>query len=228
MHTLSRSEVREIDRRAIDEFGLPGIVLMENAGRSAAERIHARATDGHVAILCGKGNNGGDGYVIARHLELLGHDVTLLTACDPADLSGDAAIAYEVARRSKISMQLLAEASRENWQVALAEATVLVDALLGTGANGPPRGAIAIAIQAMNDYRERTPTVTVCAIDLPSGLDCDSGLAAGACVTADLTVTFVAPKRGFTTPTAAGFLGRVEVVGIGAPACLLTDAGVFG
>jgi NAD(P)H-hydrate epimerase len=228
MHTLSRSEVREIDRRAIEEFGLPGIVLMENAGRGAAEQIHAHAPDGRVAILCGKGNNGGDGYVIARHLELLGHDITLLTACDPADLSGDAAIACEVARRSKIPMQLLAEASRDQWHAALAEATVLVDALLGTGASGPPRGAIAIAIEAMNACRTRTPRATVCAIDLPSGLDCDAGIAAGACVTADLTVTFVAPKRGFTSPSAAAFLGRVEVVGIGAPACLLADAGVLG
>jgi NAD(P)H-hydrate epimerase len=224
MHTLSRSEVREIDRRAIEDFGLPGIVLMENAGRGAAERIHAQAANGRVAILCGKGNNAGDGYVIARHLELLGHDVTILTACDPADLRGDAAIACEVARRSKIPMQLLADAPREAWDAALTESTVLVDALLGTGASGPPRGAIAVAIEVLNAYRARTPSVAVCAIDLPSGLDCDSGIAAGACVTADLTITFVAPKRGFTAPTAAAFLGRVEVVGIGAPACLLTGA----
>lgn len=224
MTHLSRTAVREIDRRAIDEFGLPGIALMENAGRGAAERIHAHASPGTAVILCGKGNNGGDGYVIARHLELLGWQVAVLTAVPLADLSGDAAINAEVAKRSGIAISCLADADQAQWREAIGKATVLVDALLGTGASNAPRGVIATAIEAINEVRSANDACTACAIDLPSGLDCDTGRAAGVCVRADLTVTFVAPKLGFKEPTAAPFLGRIEVVSIGAPACLLRDA----
>jgi len=224
MTHLSRTAVREIDRRAIEEFGLPGIALMENAGRGAAERINEAVPTGSAVILCGKGNNGGDGYVIARHLELLGWQVAVLTAVPLTALSGDAAINAEVAKRSGIAITCLADAEQAQWREAIGEPTVLVDALLGTGASGAPRGAIATAIEAINEIRSANEACMVCAIDLPSGLDCDSGQAAGACVRADLTITFVAPKLGFQEPTAAPFLGRVEVVGIGAPACLLREA----
>lgn len=224
MTHLSRTAVREIDRRAIEEFGLPGIALMENAGRGAAERIHAHASPGTAVILCGKGNNGGDGYVIARHLELLGWKVAVLTAVPLNALSGDAAINAQVAKLSGIPITCLADADQAQWRESIGKATVLVDALLGTGASGAPRGVMATAIEAINEVRHASNACKVCAIDLPSGLDCDTGLAVGACVQADLTTTFVAPKLGFEEPTAAPFLGRVEVVSIGAPACLLRDA----
>lgn len=102
MKPLTRDQVREIDRRAVADYGLPGIVLMENAGRGVAELLHAAAPEAVVAIACGKGNNAGDGFVIARHLENLGHDVRLLLACDPAGYRGDAATAWQVAARSGI------------------------------------------------------------------------------------------------------------------------------
>lgn len=224
MTHLSRTAVREIDRRAIEEFGLPGIALMENAGRGAAEQIHAAVATGSAVILCGKGNNGGDGYVIARHLELLGWQVAVFSAVPLEDLSGDAAINADVAKRSGIAITCLADAEQAQWREAFGKASVVVDALLGTGASGAPRGAVATAIEAINEVRHASSACTVCAIDLPSGLDCDTGVAAGACVRADLTITFVAPKLGFQEPTAAPFLGRAEVVSIGAPACLLRDA----
>lgn len=226
MRRLTREAVRAIDRQAIEDYGLPGIVLMENAGRNAAERIHARAPHGRVVIVCGKGNNAGDGYVIARHLELVGREVAVLSAVEPEMLVGDAALNHGVASRAGIPITSLATADGAAWRRALAGAGMIVDALLGTGAVGAPRGAIATAIESINAVRAAGDRVVVCAIDLPSGLDCDSGATPGACVRADHTVTFVASKIGFTAPSAALLLGTVEVVGIGAPARLLMAAGV--
>jgi NAD(P)H-hydrate epimerase len=219
MRSLTRDEVREIDRRAIEEFGLPGIVLMENAGRGAAELLHALAPGATVAIVCGRGNNAGDGFVIARHLENLGHAVRLLLAGAPAELRGDAAIAWRVAEQAGIPTTLLATASAADWERALAGADWIVDALLGTGATGAPRGAIATAIEAVNAAGGRGAKVF--AVDLPSGLDCDTGQPLGPCVRADVTATFVARKVGFDAPTAAALLGAVYVIGIGAPRTLL-------
>jgi NAD(P)H-hydrate epimerase len=219
MRPLTRSQVREIDRRAIEEFGLPGIVLMENAGRGAAELLHGLAPGASVAIVCGKGNNAGDGFVIARHLENLGHVVRLLLACDPAELRGDAAIAWRVAEKAGIPTTKLAAATAAEWGRALAGADWIVDALLGTGATGAPRGAIATAIEAVNAAARRGAKVF--AVDLPSGLDCDTGQPLGPCVRADVTATFVARKVGFDAPAAAPWLGDVHVVGIGAPRALL-------
>lgn len=222
--SLTRAEVREIDRRAIEEFGLPGIVLMENAGRGAADLLHALAPGATVAIVCGRGNNAGDGFVIARHLENHGHDVRLLLAGDPADLRGDAAIAWYVADRAEIPAQRLAAATAAEWEQALAGAEWIVDALLGTGASGAPRGAIATAIEAVNGAGRRGAKVL--AVDLPSGLDCDTGAAAGACVRADVTATFVAPKVGFDATAARPLIGALHVVGIGAPRALLAARGI--
>jgi len=224
---LTRAQVRELDRRAIEEFGLPGAVLMENAGRGAADLV-ARLWPGPspVVIACGRGNNGGDGFVIARHLDLLGRPVTILLAAEPASITGDAATMLAVASRSGLPIVSLAAADTATWRHHLAAAAVVVDALLGTGAAGAPRGGIAAAIDAIVAWRVATPTGRVLAVDLPSGLDCDTGRAAGACVRADATATFVASKRGFSTAQAAAFTGTVHVVGIGAPRRLLAEFGV--
>ena len=224
MQSLTRSQVREIDRRAIEEFGLPGIVLMENAGRGAAELLHGLAPGVSVAIVCGKGNNAGDGFVIARHLENLGHAVRLLLACDPAEFRGDAAIAWRVVEKAGIPTTKLAAATAAEWERALAGADWIVDALLGTGATGEPRGAIATAIEAVNATGRHGAQVF--AVDLPSGLDCDTGQPLGPCVRADVTATFVARKVGFGAPAAAPWLGAVHVVGIGAPRAMLAAHGL--
>ncbi len=233
MRPLSRDEIRSIDRRAIDAFGMAGVVLMENAGRNAAAVIDSLWPGRPIRITCGKGNNAGDGFVIARHLELLGHDVRLLLAASPRDLTGDAAVNFRIAERSGIPIADLSAAKLPAWEAALAEGlaadgeppteVVLVDALLGTGAQGPPRGPIATAIAAINAARAASPRTRVVAIDLPSGLDCDTGAAAGECVRADATVTFVARKRGFDAPQVGGFTGAVHVVDIGAPRKLLAE-----
>lgn len=221
MKPLTRAEVREIDRRAIEELGLPGIVLMENAGRNAAALLHDRAPAARVAIVCGKGNNAGDGFVVARHLHNLGHEVRLLLASDPVEYRGDAAINWHVVEKMGIPAEGLAAASGDQWERAIAGADWLVDALLGTGTTGPPRGAIATAIEAMNAVASREH-MGVFAIDLPSGLDCDTGEAPGACIRANLTGTFVARKLGFDRPEARQWLGEVRVLDIGVAAATST------
>ena len=230
MHTLTRAEVRELDRLAIEEYGLPGIVLMENAGAGVARLLHSLGIDGPVAIACGRGNNGGDGCVIARHLELLGHDVRLLLAAPLAASAGDAAVNAEVAKRSGLPIIDLAAAQAGSWQKALRGAAWIVDALLGTGATGAPRGAVAAAIAAINDLRGQVPgegrAARVLAVDIPSGMDCDTGERPGDCVRADATATFVAAKPGFAAPGACEFTGAVHVLGIGAPAALLGRFGI--
>ena len=223
MARLARQEVRELDRLAVEEYSVPSVVLMENAGANTARLLEAQGIAGPVAIACGRGNNGGDGFVIARHLEAAGHQVRVLLAAAPEAYAGDAAINLRIVERSGSSIICLATADEEAWRRELAGAAWIVDALLGTGAVGPPRGAIAIAITAINDMRAAAVDVAarVLAVDLPSGLDADTGAAAGPCVRADLTATFVAEKAGFTNPSAAAFTGTVHVLGIGAPAALL-------
>ncbi len=223
MARLARQEVRELDRLAVEEYSVPSVVLMENAGANTARLLDAQGIAGPVAIACGRGNNGGDGFVIARHLEAAGHQVRVLLAAAPEAYAGDAAINLQIVERSGSSIICLATADEEAWRRELAGAAWIVDALLGTGAVGPPRGAIAIAITAINDMRAAAVDVAarVLAVDLPSGLDADTGAAAGPCVRADLTATFVAEKAGFANPSAAAFTGTVHVLGIGAPAALL-------
>jgi len=228
MPKLTRREVRELDRLAIEEFGIPGIVLMENAGASAARLLVAQGIDGLVVIACGRGNNGGDGFVIARHLDAAGYQVRLLLAAPIEAYAGDAAINLAIAERASLPIACLADADGARWGHDLADASWIVDALLGTGAAGPPRGAVGAAIEAINAVRAAVvaePT-RVLAVDLPSGLDADTGDAPGVCVRADLTATFVAAKAGFANPAAAAFTGPVHVLGIGAPAHLLRRFGV--
>lgn len=224
MPALTRAEVRNVDRRAIEDFGLPGIVLMENAGRNAAALLHAIAPAAPITIVCGRGNNGGDGFVMARHLELAGHAVQILLAGDPAGITGDAAVNHRVAVAAGMPIVLMEAAPAAEWDEALARAEWIVDALLGTGATGPARGATATVIAAID--RARTAGARVFAVDLPSGLDCDSGQPLGPCVRADVTGTFVARKIGFDRPAAAEFTGVVHVLDIGAPRRLLADLGL--
>ncbi|MBM4023624.1 MAG: NAD(P)H-hydrate epimerase [Planctomycetes bacterium] len=212
---LFRAEVRDIDRIAIEEYGVPGVVLMENAGAGTARLLESLGIRGPVAVACGKGNNGGDGFVIARHLDVAGHPVKLLLACRSDEVRGDAAINLRIATRSGLTIECLAGGDETTWAAVLAGADWIVDALLGTGASGPPTGTIAAAIRGIGAARAGGSRVL--AVDLPSGLDADTGAAAGDCVRADATATFVARKPGFDAPAAGAFTGRVHIVGIGAP-----------
>jgi NAD(P)H-hydrate epimerase len=216
---LSRAEVREVDRRAIEELGIPGCVLMENAGAGAARHVLAmlgareHRKPARIAIACGPGNNGGDGYVVARHLAIAGCEVALFSTCEAGALRGDAALARKIVDALGLRVRTLTTAGElDEFAIELDLTDVVVDALLGTGAIGAPRPEIAAVIERINHRRG-----ACVALDLPSGLDCDTGETARVCVRADLTVTFVAPKRGFSSQNAARWLGRVEVVGIGVP-----------
>ena len=219
MKHLTRAEVRDLDRQAIEEFGLPGIVLMENAGRGATERLLSAGVSGRVVVCCGKGNNGGDGFVIARHLESLGVAVQVLLFAEFDEVQGDACVNLGVLRKAGTPLRMITEMSTGgNLEDHFANAEWIVDALLGTGTRGPVREPYAGVIEAMNRSDAR-----LLSVDLPSGLDCDTGEAPGACVRAELTVTFVAPKVGFAAPGAAEFTGDIQVVDIGLPRRMLTS-----
>lgn len=221
MRSLSRAEIREVDRRAIEDYGLPGIVLMENAGRSAVELLVDRlGASGKIAIICGKGNNAGDGFVMARHLENRGLAVEVLLAAPAESLTGDAAVFHQVLVRSSTPLRDLSHATPEAWQPALSanRPAWIIDALLGTGLVGPAREPFATAIEAVN-----AAGVPVFAVDLPSGLDCDTGIPAGPCIRADHTGTFVARKIGFDNSTSRECTGEVHVLDIGLPPRLLCE-----
>lgn len=208
---LSREEVRAFDRRATENWGVPGVILMENAGRGAAEVLLALEPQGLVTICCGKGNNGGDGFVMARHLVTRHVAIRVLLFARPEELRGDAATHFTCLSRLGIPLEIQPTATR--CRALFATSEWLADALFGTGLTGPIRTPFAEVVEEIN--LSRTP---VLAVDLPSGLDCDTGEPLGPTVRAAHTVTFVAFKKGFAQPAAADWLGQVHVVNIGVPA----------
>jgi NAD(P)H-hydrate epimerase len=216
LRPLTRDEVRDIDRRAIEELGLPGIVLMENAGRGAAELLITLGIDGPVNVVAGKGNNGGDGFVIARHLANHGFDARVLLFADPHELAGDALTNYRILEAAGMPPVNSTEAGTTGCENALRSGAWIVDSLLGTGTRGAVREPFATVIEQIN-----AAGVRVFAVDLPSGLDCDTGQPLGPCVRAEHTATFVAPKRGFDAPGAAAYTGQIHIVDIGVPRSLL-------
>lgn len=211
---LTRDQVREVDRIAIEQFAMPGIVLMENAGRSAAEIIDRLAETGQITILCGSGNNAGDGYVIARHLQLAGRPVRIVSLVDPRKLQGDARTNATIAEKSDLDIRCVEHQS--DLTGAISGSAAIVDCLLGTGARGPLRGLFADAVSAANAIAAQR-----FAIDIPTGLDCDSGEAGDPTFRADHTITFVARKTGFQRQNADAYVGEVHEVGIGVPQKLL-------
>lgn len=218
---MSRDKVRNVDQRAIEDFGLPGVVLMENAGRGCVDWLKELGINGRVVICVGKGNNGGDGFVIARHLENRGHDVRVLLFANPETLRGDARINYQVIDRAQTPIRVLDDSLPEDKLESavseeLAQADWIIDALLGTGTSGSLRQPFPAIINAINQTAAQTM-----AIDLPSGQDCDTGLPVDSdtpsVVKADFTATFVARKLGFENPSAKEFTGEVRVIDIGVP-----------
>ncbi|HVA48617.1 MAG TPA: NAD(P)H-hydrate epimerase [Pirellulales bacterium] len=216
---LNRQQTREVDRRAVSEYGMSGLVLMENAGRGVADVLCQLGVRGPVIICCGKGNNGGDGFVVARHLDLRGLPVRVLLWTTMHELSGDAAVNFDILRTSKVPIEVFGQQhDGERFQRQLAGAEWIVDALLGTGATGAPRPPVDAVIEQLN-----ASGIPIVAIDLPSGLDCDTGTAATPTVRARHTCTFVASKPGFLTPGADRYTGEVHVLEIGAPRRLLEE-----
>jgi NAD(P)H-hydrate epimerase len=210
---LTREQCRRVDQLAIQEFGMSGLVLMENAGRQVADHIMRLAPSGPVLICCGKGNNAGDGFVIARHLDLRGVATRVAVWSPPEQLSGDAAENFQILTLSGVAVERFESVHDANRMAPLiGNAALLVDALLGTGAVGEPRAPYDEVIEQLNASGK-----PIIAVDLPSGLDCDTGKPSRHTIRAAHTCTFVAAKTGFANPQAASYLGAVHVCDIGAP-----------
>lgn len=209
MPPLTREQSRRVDQIAIDECGMSGLVLMENAARGCVEIAAPLADGGPVTIVCGKGNNGGDGFAIARHLDNAGTRCRVVLTGDPDDLSDDAAANFQLLSWTDVNVVSLSD---DPETIILPGSTLVIDALLGTGATGDPRPPLDDMIRRLNGGPWKT-----LAIDVPSGLDCDTGEAATPCVCADVTATFVASKIGFSERSAREVLGDVQVVDIGVP-----------
>ena len=216
---MSRQEVRAFDRWAINELGVPGVVLMENAGRSCAELIKdkLRAVSwAKVCIFCGTGNNGGDGYVIARHLLNKGIGTVVMIIGDRTKIKGDARINLDILQRLEVRIEQLEIDDAEvaaRVKTFAAGADMLVDGIFGTGFKGQLSDEYKRLIDIINAL-----DVPVLAVDIPSGLDCDSGRSGGAAVKASCTVTFAAAKTGFRhTETAGAYTGEIFVADLGVP-----------
>lgn len=210
---LTREMARAVDRIAIQQYGMSGLVLMENAGRGCVDVLCRLGIDGPVVIACGKGNNAGDGFVMARHLDLRGCAAKVLLFCEPKKLTGDAKSNFEILEKSDVPIIVFDEQfDTDAFEQHLVDADWIVDALLGTGAQGEPRPPLDQVIRLLNDWPAKR-----LAVDLPSGLDCDTGQPAPTTFQADHTCTFVAPKVGFAAAEAQAFLGACCVIDIGAP-----------
>jgi len=218
---LNRAGARALDRAAIDDYGIPGAVLMENAGRSTANLLRKLGAKGKVFICCGPGNNGGDGLVIARHLDIAEIPIEILLFAAPESLAGDAALNYRIVSRAKLPIHTYpgAEVDKKSLERMFQDADWIVDALFGTGLTGSVRAPFGEIILAINDSAAQ-----IMAVDIPSGLDCDTGQPLGVTVRAEHTATFVAMKQGFTNPKAKEWLGIVHVLDIGIPRILLASA----
>ncbi|HLG96223.1 MAG TPA: NAD(P)H-hydrate dehydratase [Bryobacteraceae bacterium] len=211
MKVLTAAQMREVDRRT-SELGVPSIVLMENAGHRVAEFLasqYAPLADHRIVVFCGKGNNGGDGMVVARQLHTRFHPRALhvVLAGDPGELRGDAAQNFQML--NAVGCSVLREITPE-----MQNATIVIDALLGTGIHGPATGRSA---ELIRDINNGFALADVVAVDLPSGLDSDSGAVAGDAVHADRTVTFTAPKLCQVLSPACELVGELHVGPIGSP-----------
>jgi NAD(P)H-hydrate epimerase len=214
---FTREQSRRVDQLAVEEFGFCGLVPMENAGRGVADVLCRLGIAGPVVICCGKGNNAGDGFVIARHLDLRGHAVRVLLWAGPDELIGDAAANYRILAKTDVPIEPF-NGPHDAARLAkhLEGAAWIVDSLLGTGARGEPRPPLDAVIDQLN-----AAAALKLAVDLPSGLDCDTGRPARHTIRAAETCTFVAAKTGLLAPEAAPYVGRLHVLDIGVPRKLI-------
>lgn len=228
MKIATAEQMRAIDRRAMEEYGIPGIVLMESAGaafaRACQEELGGNAAGKRVLMLCGKGNNGGDGFVAARYLANAGAEVTVFLAGKASDLKGDAAAHFAPLRRMPVR---IAEADDNPSALPNERPDLIGDALLGTGAHGPiaPDSEVGKALTRLRALiGSGAAAIPVVAADLPTGLDAETGTVDPLAVRATRTVTFALPKPGLLQYPGLENVGRLTVADIGIPRALLTDA----
>jgi NAD(P)H-hydrate epimerase len=216
MRLVKADEMKEMDRLSIHEIGIPGAVLMENAARGAT-RIFLEHFDpvggSHVVVICGRGNNGGDGYVMARYLNQAGFRVKVIVLTDLSKISGDALINLEIIKRLRLDVREIPD--NEEWvkiRSSLGDCDYIIDGILGTGINSPIHGYYGQVIEDINISEK-----PVMSIDIPSGLNADSGGIMGIAVRANLTVTFGFPKLGHVLFPGAQLVGRLVRIDIGIP-----------
>lgn len=222
MKILDASQMQAMDRRAMEEIGLIGPILMENAGLAVVREIlevFPRVSKERIVVVCGKGNNGGDGFVVARHLFNRGCRPLILLLAKKAELRGDAGLNLTIADNFGIPIREIL--SPEDWDAEKSQldlATILIDAVFGTGLAKPARGLFARVIEDINQAESFK-----LAIDIPSGLSADSFQIIGPCVDADLTVTMAAPKIAHIFPPAEERIGRLVTADIGMPGFMFDD-----
>ena len=212
---LNRQQVRDFDAWAINTAGVPGAVLMENAGRGCAEIVITelkKCKGSKVCVFCGTGNNGGDGFVLARHLKNAGFDVIIVLCGSVSKIKGDAQINYKIAVNMKIPISefIPALGNIKDIELLAGDCDIIVDAIFGTGLAGELAGGFVELINAIN-----SPGKPIIAVDIPSGLDCDTGEPLNTSIKAIATVTFAAAKKGFKNPRSAEFTGQVYIASIG-------------
>jgi NAD(P)H-hydrate epimerase len=219
MLRLTRDQVRQIDKLSVEQYHIPGVVLMENASIAAANLAARMIPPGPVAILCGGGNNGGDGLAIARHLHNRGYEVTIFLTTDPQKYTAEALANWNIIEAMDLPIRQSTTETIEHHRPNL-----IIDAIFGTGLTQPPRPPFDEIVAAV-----QKTGAPVLAIDIPSGLDCDTGKPLGpACIRATRTITFVAEKSGFANPEARQYLGEVTVGDIGCPRELIPEASTSG
>ena len=213
---MTRSEVRAFDAHAIDILGIPGVVLMENAGKNCAELILGRLKeppDADVCIFCGTGNNGGDGYVIARHLVNAGVNARIVICGDIAKVKGDARINLDIARKMgipEVCLDPVADGTLDQLSDLAGQSDIIADAVFGTGLKGELTSQYIELIERINSLSKE-----VIAVDIPSGLNCDTGHPLPVAIKASATVTFVTAKKGFTHAHSNTYTGKVYIASIG-------------
>jgi hydroxyethylthiazole kinase-like uncharacterized protein yjeF len=226
MKILTAAEMREVDRLTVERHAVPSLTLMENAGKAVAKCIKqqfSRLGRRRIVILCGKGNNGGDGFVVACQLLEMGVRPSVYLFAEPAEVRGDAAI--NLKRWQDAARELHIIRNSAEWQAsksALTAADIIVDALLGTGVRGPVEGLLR---EVIDDVNQRRPDTAVVSVDIPSGISADTGEIQGVAVRANCTVTFTAPKVGFFLNTAFLQVGQLFVRDIGSPPELIEQVG---
>src|SRR6266550_6267003 len=220
MRVLNSAQMREADRRTIEEIGIPSLVLMENAGRqvvAAIESVHAELLEQRVAVLCGRGNNGGDGFVVARTLVQRGVEVSVFLIGRVADVRGDARTNLEILGR--LGLTIVEISDSQAWELHFSEigqCSLIIDAIFGTGLNAPLSGLLETVVADVN-----ASGVPVVAIDLPSGLSADSHEPIGDSIEAGMTVTLAAPKLPLVLPPAETRAGDIVIADIGIPGLVI-------
>jgi NAD(P)H-hydrate epimerase len=225
LFAAGQKEMQKMDQYTMEKLGLPGIVLMENAGAKVVEEVlaHASIKNQRVVVIAGGGNNGGDGFVIARRLNDLGMESILCLLVDPARIKGDAKVHFDVYINRKLPIFYLHENSPEALRDEINRGDIMIDAILGTGVNGPVRDPFNKVISLINEYSGKK---TIISVDIPSGVSSDTGKVEGCAVKADRTITFVFPKKGFFLQDGPQYIGDWKAVDISVPPSIVNHLGL--